>query len=71
MICTVFMAMNGEWAVAFYDEDGNRNNRKAEFFDDEMDALNRCAELMACEGMRFVPSNNENHFEDRAKIRKN
>ena len=56
MLCSVSKAMNGKWAVIFYDEDGNRNNRKAEFFDNVTDAFNRCAELMACEDMSFVPT---------------
>ena len=56
MLCAVSKAMNGKWSVVFYDDDGKRNNRKAEFFDDETEAYNRCAELMAYEDMGFVPT---------------
>ena len=55
MFCTVnYSKGNRKWYVAFYDCNGLRNNRKAEYFDCEIDANNRVSELMVDENIRFV-----------------
>ena len=57
MLCTVHKVISGDkWAISFYDTEGHRNNRKAEFFDRELEAMNRVAELIVYEGIRYLPS---------------
>ena len=56
MFCTyIYSEISKKWVVSFFDDDGMRNNRKAEFFDRELEATNRISEIMAIEGIRYVP----------------
>ena len=60
MYCTtLYSEARKTFAVIFYDEDSYtghavRNNRKAEYFDSELEANNRCAELIATEGLKYL-----------------
>lgn len=55
MFCVIdYSKGSRKWYVRFHDDDGMRNNRKAEYFDREIDANNRIAELIVCENIRFV-----------------
>lgn len=55
MFCVIDYSKGArKWYVRFHDDNGLRNNRKAECFDRELDATNRAAELMAIEGIGFV-----------------
>ena len=55
MFCVIDYSKGArKWYVRFCDDNGLRNNRKAEYFDRELDAANRAAELMAIEGISFV-----------------
>lgn len=56
MYCTVHKIKTApKWAVCFYDNNGHRTDRQAEFFDREIDALNRAAEIMALEDYVSIP----------------
>ena len=61
MFCTyIYSSISKKWAVCFYDDDGMKNNRKAEFFDRELEATNRICELMATENIKYIPPTIEN-----------
>ena len=61
MFCTDnYSKISKKWVVSFYDDDGMRNNRKAEFFDRELEATNRICELMATEDITYIPPAFEN-----------
>ena len=63
MFCTyIYSKIAKKWVVSFYDDDGIRNNRKAEFFDRELDATNRICELMAIENIKYIPPTFENRI---------
>lgn len=55
MFCVIDYSKGArKWYVRFHDDSGLRNNRKAEYFDREIDANNRVAELLVEENIRFV-----------------
>ena len=64
MFCVIDYSKGArKWYVRFHDDCGLRNNRKAEYFDRELDAIKRVAELMNAENTRCVQLS----FEQRIK----
>lgn len=55
MFCVIDYSKGArKWYIRFHDDNGMRNDRKSEYFDRELDANNRAAELCVYENIHFV-----------------